>query len=322
MAFRLVPENTKIEFMGKSKLFLPLSAALVVLSVILLATMSLNFGIDFKGGTMIEVDHVIAGEELGVGEIRSTLSPLGLGDIAVQEIFKGEVGGTDKAIVIRIEQQPGGDEAQQGVVATVKEAFKASFGDVVSYRRVEVVGPKVGGELIWSSIIAVFSAIGAILLYIWFRFDTQFGIGAILALMHDVVITLGVFSLFQIEFGLPIIAALLTIAGYSINDTVVIYDRVRENLRKYKKLELGALLNQSINETLARTVMTSVTTLLALVALYILGGPVIRDFIFAMIFGVFVGTYSSIFIASPTLYRLGVRRDWSGTGDSAVSGIA
>lgn len=321
MAFRLVPEKTSIQFMSRDRYSLPFSAVLLAGSIILLVTLGLNFGIDFKGGTMIEVDHSTIGEDMKVADVRSTLSALGLGDVAVQEISKS-VGSDDKAIVIRVEEQVGGDEAQQAVIARVKEAFLAAFGDTVSYRRVEIVGPKVGGELIQSSIIAVLSAIAAILFYIWFRFDTQFGVGAIVALVHDMVVTLGVFSLFQIEFGLPIIAALLTIAGYSINDTVVVFDRVRENLRKYKRLELAELLDLSINQTLSRTIMTSVTTLLALMALYILGGPVIRDFILAMIFGVLIGTYSSIFIASPVLHRLGVRRDWSGLGDKSVTGVS
>ncbi len=321
MAFRLVPEKTSIQFMSRDRYSLPFSAVLLAGSIILLVTLGLNFGIDFKGGTMIEVDHSTIGEDMKVADVRSTLSALGLGDVAVQEISKS-VGSDDKAIVIRVEEQVGGDEAQQAVIARVKEAFLAAFGDTVSYRRVEIVGPKVGGELIQSSIIAVLSAIAAILFYIWFRFDTQFGVGAIMALVHDMVVTLGVFSLFQIEFGLPIIAALLTIAGYSINDTVVVFDRVRENLRKYKRLELAELLDLSINQTLSRTIMTSVTTLLALMALYILGGPVIRDFILAMIFGVLIGTYSSIFIASPVLHRLGVRRDWSGLGDKSVTGVS
>ncbi|MFV2092741.1 MAG: protein translocase subunit SecF, partial [Hyphomicrobiales bacterium] len=210
-------------------------------------------------------------------------------------------------VLISVCQQKGGDAAQQNVIKRVKSVL----GDSVNYRRVEVVGPKVSSELIRDGIIAIISAIMAVLIYIWLRFEWQFSVGAVAALVHDVILTIGLFSTLQLEFNLSIIAAILTIVGYSLNDTVVVYDRVRENLRKYKKRPLIELLDLSVNQTLSRTVMTSVTTLLALLALYVFGGEVIRGFTFAMIWGVIIGTYSSVFVAAPLLIILGVKRDWS-----------
>jgi preprotein translocase SecF subunit len=233
--------------------------------------------------------------------MRGALSGLGLGEVALQEF------GDPRDVLIRVERQAGDATAQQRAVDEVKKALNREIGTGISYRRVEFVGPKVSDELKEAGTIAVLLAVFCMLVYIWFRFEWQFSVGAVIALVHDVVLTIGVFSLTRLEFNLSIIAALLTIVGYSINDTVVVYDRVRENMRKYKKLPLPALLNQSVNETLSRTVMTSVTTLLALIALYIFGGQVIRDFSFAMIWGVLVGTYSSIFVAAPTLLYLKVR---------------
>lgn len=295
---KLVPDETGIEFIKLRKIGYALSSLLVVASIALFFANGLNFGIDFRGGTMIEIGTEGPAD---VGEIRGRLSALNLGDVQVQTF------GAPNDILIRVEQQDEAAASDQNVV----EAIRAELGEGVEYRRVEVVGPKVSSELVEAGTLAVLMSVILMLVYIWFRFEWQFSVGAVLALMHDVALTIGIFSVLQLEFNLSIIAAILTIVGYSMNDTVVVYDRVRENLRKYKKLDLGHLLDKSINETLSRTVMTSVTTMLALLALYVFGGEVIRGFTFAMMWGVLVGTYSSIFIASPLLMVLGVKRDWS-----------
>jgi preprotein translocase SecF subunit len=303
---RLVPNETSIKFIRYGKFSLLASSLAMLASIALFFAFNLNYGIDFRGGTLIEIRDKSG--EADIGDLRVRIGGLGLGEVQIQEF------GGPSDVLIRIEQQPGGEETQQQAVAAVKGAL----ADTVDYRRVEVVGPTVSGELKTSGAIAVFVAIFAVLLYIWFRFEWQFSIGAVAALVHDVVLTIGIFCALQLEFSLSIIAAILTIVGYSLNDTVVVFDRVRENLRKYKKMPLPELLDLSINETLSRTILTSVTTLIALGSLYILGGEVIRGFTFAMIWGVLVGTYSSIFIAAPLLLRLGVRRDWSGLGGAKV----
>lgn len=249
---------------------------------------------------MIEIETPEAAD---ISAIRTQLNGLGLGDVQVQTF------GAPNDVLIRIQSQGGEPGSDQEVVTLVKN----ELGESVQYRRVEVVGPKVSGELVNSGVTAVVLAVALMLVYVWFRFEWQFSIGAVLALVHDVITTIGIFSLLQIEFSLPIIAAILTIVGYSMNDTVVVYDRVRENLRKYKRMDLGELIDKAINETLTRTTMTALTTLLALFALYIFGGEVIRGFTFAMIWGVIIGTYSSIFVAAPVLLILGVKRDWSET---------
>jgi preprotein translocase SecF subunit len=294
--------NSKIKFLSLRKPAFILSLTLIICSVLIYSFKGLNFGIDFRGGTLIEVE---TSESENLSNLRSILNNLELGDIQVQEF------GSAKNILIRVEQQAGGDQIQQNVVNIVKTALNTSLSSDVNFRRTEVVGPKVSSELIKAGIIAIVVAVFAMLVYIWFRFEWQFSLGAVIALIHDVLLTLGIFSLLQLEFNLSIIAAILTIVGYSMNDTVVVYDRVRENLRKYRKKEIIDLLNISINETLSRTIMTSVTTLLALLSLYIFGGSVIKGFTFAMIWGVLVGTYSSIFIAAPLLNYLKVKRDWS-----------
>jgi preprotein translocase SecF subunit len=294
--------NSKIKFLSLRKPAFILSLTLIICSVLIYSFKGLNFGIDFRGGTLIEVE---TSESENLSNLRSILNNLELGDIQVQEF------GSAKNILIRVEQQVGGDQIQQNVVNIVKTALNTSLSSDVNFRRTEVVGPKVSSELIKAGIIAIVVAVFAMLVYIWFRFEWQFSLGAVIALIHDVLLTLGIFSLLQLEFNLSIIAAILTIVGYSMNDTVVVYDRVRENLRKYRKKEIIDLLNISINETLSRTIMTSVTTLLALLSLYIFGGSVIKGFTFAMIWGVLVGTYSSIFIAAPLLNYLKVKRDWS-----------
>jgi preprotein translocase subunit SecF len=300
ISFRLVPDKTSFPFLSYRHLAYVLSALLFLISLVLLPTKGLNFGIDFQGGTMIEVR--MPGDAADLAGMRATLGTLGLGEVALQEF------GTPTDVLIRIERQDGDDEVQLAAVDLLKGALAEAYGEDVSYRRVEFVGPKVSGELLWAGTQAVLFALIAILIYIWFRFEWQFGVGAVVALIHDVVLTLGIFSLLGLEFNLATVAAILTIIGYSLNDTVVVYDRVRENLRRYKSLSMPALLDRSLNETLARTLMTSLTTLIALGALFVVGGPVIRDFTFAMMWGVVIGTYSSIFIATPLLLQLHVRR--------------
>ncbi|HZA67228.1 MAG TPA: protein translocase subunit SecF [Geminicoccaceae bacterium] len=301
VSFRFVPDRTAIPFLRYEHVGYAVSAVLILLSLVLLPTKGLNFGIDFRGGILVEVR--MPGEAADLGAMRATLGGLGLGEVALQEFGQA----TD--VLIRIERQTGDEEAQLAAVDTVKTALAQAFGEDISYRRVEFVGPKVSGELFWAGAQAVIYALIAILAYIWFRFEWQFGVGAIVALVHDVIATLGIFSLLGLEFNLSTVAALLTIVGYSLNDTVVIYDRVRENLRRYKSMPLRELLDRSLNETLARTVMTSLTTLVALIALFVFGGPVIRGFTFAMIWGVLVGTYSTIFVATPLLLHLNLRRE-------------
>jgi preprotein translocase subunit SecF len=307
ISFRLIPDQTSIPFLRYRNWAYAISGVLMALSVVLLPTKGLNFGIDFQGGTLIEVR--MPGEAADLAGMRTILGGLGLGEVALQEF------GVPTDVLIRLERQEGDEDTQLAAVDLMKSALAESSGEDLSYRRVEFVGPKGSGELLWAGTQAVLYALIAVLVYIWFRFDWQFGIGAVVALVHDVLLTLGVFSLLGLEFNLATVAAILTIVGYSLNDTVVVYDRVRENMRRYKALPMPALLNQSLNETLARTLMTSLTTLIALIALFVFGGPVIRDFTFAMIWGVVVGTYSSIFIATPLLLQLHVRRP---SGEEAV----
>ena len=299
---KLVPVNTSIGFIRYRTIAMALSAALVVASIFVFLANGLNFGIDFRGGTLIEASSESA---VDLAALRGRLSALDLGEVQIQEF------GKETDVLIRIAEQEGATDASNNLSAV--EQVRAELSSDFDVRRVEIVGPQVSAELIQTGIMAVVAAIASMLIYIWFRFEWQFSVGAVLALVHDVALTIGLFALLQLDFNLSILAAILTIVGYSMNDTVVVYDRVRENLRKYKKMDLAELLNIAINETLSRTVMTSVTTMLALLALYILGGEVIRGFTFAMIWGVIVGTYSSIFIASPLLMILGVKRDWSGT---------
>jgi len=307
MLLRLLPQKTEFGFVQFRVIAFVLSSALAVASVVLFLTMGLNFGIDFKGGTEI---HISTQEPADLGRVRDLIGALDLGDVQVKEFGKP----TDVLIVIEQQEAQSGEVAaqvEQGVAPRVQDAL-AAYGSPVTYQSINVVGGKVSGELARSGTIAVVSAVGLMLLYIWFRFEWQFSLGAVLALVHDVVLTIGVFAITQMEFNLSIIAAILTIVGYSMNDTVVVYDRVRENLRKFKKMPLDNLLDLSINDTLSRTIMTSVTTLLALFSLYIFGGEVIRGFTFAMIWGIFVGTYSSVFVAAPFLLYTNISRDWSG----------
>ncbi|NQV84972.1 MAG: protein translocase subunit SecF [Rhodospirillales bacterium] len=293
--FNLIPADINLGLISRKTVFFAFSLLLVVLSVAVFSIKGLSYGIDFKGGIMIDVR---TSGPADLGAMRSELGALGLGEVALQEF------GQPDDVLIRIQRQPGGEEGQQAALTKVKQAL----GPGVEYRRTEFVGPKVSSELLLDGVMAVGFAILAILIYIWFRFEWQFGLGAIVALLHDVVTTIGIFALMGLEFNLSTVAAVLTIAGYSINDTVVVYDRVRENLRKFKKMALPELLNNSINQTLSRTVITSLTTLLALLALYFLGGEVIRDFSFAMIWGVLIGTYSSVCLAVPLLLYMNIRR--------------
>lgn len=307
MRLRLVKQHTTFNFFKDWKIWIGISAVLVILSIGSTVTMGLNFGIDFKGGTTIRAESIVA---VDVAAYRAAIEPLGLGDISIAEVFDPSFRADQHVAQIRIQAQ----EGQESVASDVVLKLEAALQDVapgITFPSVESVGPKVSGELIQSAALAVVIAIAVVLIYIWLRFEWQFAVGAVGALVHDIVLTIGVFSALQIKFDLAIIAALLTIVGYSLNDTVVVFDRVRENLRRYKQKNISELLNQSINETLSRTAMTSVTTLLALISLFVLGGDVIRGFVFAMIWGVVVGTYSSVFVASSTLLRLGVKRDWS-----------
>jgi len=296
--FRLVSDQTNVRFMAGRRTAFFVSITLIIASVIAFGIKGLNYGIDFRGGILIEV-QVPAGASIGT--MRERLGSLGLGEVTLQEF------GAPDDILIRVERQEGGEVAQLAAVAVVKDSLAEDFGADLDYRRTEFVGPKVGAELISSGIKAVISALLAMMAYIWFRFEWQFSLGAVAALLHDVILTIGMFAITGLEFNLATVAAILLIVGYSLNDTVVVYDRVRENLRKYKKLVLVEVLNRSINDTLTRTLMTSITTMLALLALYILGGAIIADFSIALIWGVLVGTYSSIFIAAPLLINLRLR---------------
>ena len=307
MRLRLVKQNTNFDFFSRWKLWLGISGLMVVVAFASFLLQGLNFGIDFRGGTTIRTESP---QPVIISEYRDAMAPLGLGDITITEVFDPQFREDQNVAMVRIQAQDGEEAVTTEMIEAVEGALVQVRPDI-KFISVESVGPKVSGELINTAIIAVVLAIGAVLIYIWLRFEWQFAAGAVLALVHDVVLTIGVFSELQIRFDLAIIAALLTIVGYSLNDTVVVFDRVRENLRKYKKRPLNEVLNMSINETLSRTFMTSVTTLLALIALFVLGGDVIRGFVFAMIWGVIVGTYSSIFVATAALLYFGVKRDWS-----------
>jgi preprotein translocase subunit SecF len=292
---RIVPDDTKFDFMRFRRISFPVSALLSIAAIALFFFHGLNFGIDFIGGTLMEVQTKAGPADLA--KMRSTIGGLKLGDFQLQEF------GAPNDVLIRISEQPGGDEAQQAAVQKVREAL----GDEVDYRRVEVVGPSVSTELLAYGTIGLVLAIGAILIYLWFRFEWQFALGAMIANVHDLVLTVGFMSLTHIDFDLTSIAALLTILGYSLNDTVVIYDRIREMLRRYKRMSMPDLLNVSINATLSRSIVTHLTVAISLLALLLFGGQAIHSFTATMMFGVvLVGTYTSVFIASPILIYLGV----------------
>ncbi|HEV2545802.1 MAG TPA: protein translocase subunit SecF [Stellaceae bacterium] len=285
-----------IDFMGWHKFGFAFSGLLSIVSVVAFLLLGLNYGIDFSGGTLIEARTTNGPADLA--KMRSTLNGLGLGEVSLQGF------GGPNDVLIRVARQPGDDRAQMVGVEKVKTAL----GQGIDYRRTEVVGPKVGGELIQAGVWATVLALFAIAAYVWLRFEWQFGVGAMLSTLHDTVTTVGLFALLQIEFNLTTLAAILTIAGYSVNDTVVIYDRVRETMRKYKTMELRTLINKSLNETLSRTILTVSTTALAVLSLLIFGGEVLRGFSIAMLWGIVVGTYSSLFIAAPLLYYIRPRR--------------
>ena len=296
MRLKLVPSDTSFDFLKLQKITMFLSAFLVLASVGMFATIGLNLGIDFKGGILLEARNTTGSAD--ISKIRNDIGSLNLGDVSLQGF------GTETDILIRIQRQEGDEKAQIAAIKAVTDMLGSDY----DIRRTEFVGPTVGAELAEKGVLAVMCALMAILVYIWFRFEWQFSVAAILALAHDVMTTIGLFSLTSFEFNLATVAAILTIAGYSINDTVVVFDRVRENLRRYKSHEQKDILNRSLNETLSRTVMTSVTTLLALTAIVVFGGAVLRDFALAMIWGVIIGTYSSVFIAVGMLSRFDLKR--------------
>ena len=283
-----------INFNKFYKLFNLISLSLVIASILLLFFKGLNFGVDFKGGTLIELRS--NDENINVTSLRDSFSKMNLGDFNVKKF------GNENDFLIKIEKK----DTSASVIEVIKKDLTSSIGGSFNFRRVENVGPKVSAELLKSGVIAIALSLAAMLFYIWIRFEWQFSLGAILALFHDVVITLGLFSLFNLEINLSIVAAVLTIVGYSMNDTVVIYDRVRENLRKFSDIKIYELTNISINETLSRTIITSITTLLDLVSIYLFGGEILKGFSLAMIMGVVFGTYSSIYIANPILVKLRV----------------
>ena len=283
-----------INFNRFYKLFSVISTSLVILSILLLIFKGLNFGVDFKGGTLIELRA--KDNQTNVSILRGTFNKMNLGDVNIKKF------GEENDFLIKIEKK----DTSENIIQLIKTDLTKSIGDTYNFRRVENVGPKVSSELLKSGITAIFLSLVAMLFYIWVRFEWQFSLGAIIALFHDVIITLGLFSLLNLEINLSIVAAVLTIVGYSMNDTVVIYDRVRENLKKYSDIKIFELTNKSINETLSRTLITSITTLLALMSIYLFGGEILKGFSLAMIFGVVFGTYSSIYIANPILVKLRV----------------
>ena len=307
MRLKLVPAETNIDFFAAARITFGLSVVAVIVSVLLFLMMGLNLGIDFRGGTTIRTEST---QIVDVGRYRDALQPLQLGDVSITQVFDPTFAADQNVAMVRIEAQEGDESVTIDTVQAIKTALQV-VEPSITFPSVESVGPKVSGELIQSAVLSVILAITAVLIYIWLRFEWQFSVGAVAALVHDVVVTVGLFAAFQIKFDLAIIAALLTIVGYSLNDTVVVFDRLRENLIKFKKMQLREVMNLSVNQTLSRTVMTSGTTLIALIALLVLGGDVIRGFVFAMTWGVIVGTYSSVYVAKNIVLYLGVKRDWS-----------
>jgi len=301
---RLAPEKTNIDFFKLQWVTLGFSAVLVVVSLLCIATLGFNFGIDFKGGTTIRTESTQA---VDVGAYRQALEGLGLGDVTITEVFDPTFAADQHVAQVRIGAQDGVENVTPETIQAVEGALQAVDPEI-QFTAVESVGPKVSGELIRTAFLAVAGASLGIGLYIWMRFEWQYALGTIVALLHDVIVTAGIFSLFQLRFDLTIVAALLTILGYSVNDTVVVFDRLRENLLKYKSMPLRDVMNLSVNETLGRTLVTSGTTLLALIPLLIFGGDVIRGFIFAMTFGVFIGTYSSVYVAKNIVLWIGLPR--------------
>jgi preprotein translocase SecF subunit len=312
MRLRLVPEVTNFDFFRYMKFWLGVSAAGVIISIISLATLGLNYGVDFRGGTMI---LAASPETRDIGEYRSVLNSMGIGEAGVTEVSDTGAGGR-QVVMMRLGITGDDPDSQQAVIEDVQAQLNAAFPGI-TYLQIDSVGAKVSSELVRDGIIAVILSVFGIMVYIWLRFEWQFGIGAAISLAHDAIVTVGIFSVLQLEFNLTIVAAVLTVIGYSINDTVVVFDRVRENLRKYKRMPLQEVLNVSLNETLTRTVMTGISTILALFAILIFGGPVVSGFAFAVIFGLFVAIYSSIWVATAIVLWLGVKRDWSKTEPKA-----
>jgi preprotein translocase subunit SecF/SecD/SecF fusion protein len=309
--FDFFPHDLRLPFMRFKGLALALSIVAMALSLAVIWTKGFNYGVDFTGGTVIEVQSKSGAAD--ISGLREKLNGLGIGSVQIQSF------GTPSDVLIRVEQQKGAEAEQKAALAKVTEALGANY----EQRRFESVGPAVSSELRWTGFMAVVAGLIAIVAYVWLRFEWQFALGAIVALTHDVLLVAGIFSLLQLEFDLSIVAALLTILGYSVNDTVVVSDRIRENLRKYKRMELDALLDLSINETLSRTILTGCTAIAVLVSLYIFGGEVIRNFNLAMLLGVVIGTYSSIFIGAPLLGYLGVKREWTpASAPGAAAGAA
>ena len=302
------PHDTRWKIIERRYIFIGLSWGLAMLAAVLLMTRGLNYGVDFKGGSLIEVQSKAGA--IDIGDLRTKLDKLGIGDVQVQAVGLG-----NEALIRVAQQVPTKELNDEKAQAAANDKVKGALGENIEVRRIEVVGPTVSSELKRTGVIAVVASMFGILLYVWFRFEWQFAVAAILALSHDVFITVGMFSLLWYEFDLAVVAAILTLAGYSINDTVVVFDRIRENLRRYKRMPMIELLNLSINETLSRTVLTSVTTALAVLALYVFGTPVIHGFSFAMLFGIVIGTYSSIFVAAPFLLLFSLKR---GAGTTAA----
>lgn len=297
LRLRVVPDDTNFDFMWFRRYSFPFSAAVSILSILMFFILGLNYGIDFRGGTLIEVRAKQGVAD--IADVRQLMTGLSLGEVQVQEF------GQPTDMLIRLEQQKGGEQVQM----EANNRARTVLGEKYDIRRVEVVGPQVSGELIQAGILAVLLSILAILIYLWFRFEWQFAIAGMIATLHDVVLTIGFFAILKLDFNLTSIAAILTIIGYSLNDTVVVFDRIRETLRRYKKMDISALLNLSLNQMLGRTILTALTAFLALVALAIFGGEVIRSFTLAMIWGVVVGVYSSIFIAAPVLIFMNLRAE-------------
>jgi preprotein translocase SecF subunit len=301
---RLVPEKTNIDFFKAQYVTFGASVLAMILTAVSLVVFGLNFGVDFKGGTTIRTEST---QVVDVGDYRAAMDDLGLGDITITEVFDPSFRDDQHVAMIRIEAQEGDEVVTPEVIAKVEAALQ-QVDPSITFPSVESVGPKVSSELIWSALLAVVAGSVGILIYVWVRFEWQFAVGTVAALIHDVVVTVGVFSVLGLKFDLTIVAALLTILGYSVNDTVVIFDRLRENLAKYKTMPLREMMNLTANETLSRTIMTASTTLISLLSLYILGGDVIRGFVFAMLFGVVVGTYSTLYVAKNIVLMIGLDR--------------
>ena len=300
MLLRFIKKTPKISFVENRKKFYILSVFFAIISIFSLWIKELNFGIDFKGGLLVEIKHE---NNIELEVLRNNIAELNYGDFTLQKLDN-----SNDNFLIKIELSSDMKGNQETLIAKLKEKIKNNFEGKVDYRRIEYVGPTVSKELIMTGIIAILIAIFSMLIYIWFRFELPFAIGAVLALVHDTILTIGMFSITSLEFNLSTVAAILLIIGYSMNDTVVVYDRVRENLKKFKKLDTFSLLNKSINETLSRTINTTATTILALLALFIFGGNIIKDFSLAMIWGIVIGTYSSILIATPILLNMKIRK--------------